>query len=202
MKQVKGGRIFNPDKHYDWMHSYGSPVTTVEFDTFIRIYFSTRGKVDSNGNFQSYIAFIDCDKHDPEKVLYIHDKPLLEMGLPGTFDEHGTMVADVIKHEGKYYMYYMGWQRSTAVPYIISTGLAMSDDGRNFTRVSDGPVIGLNRFSPFGVGNISILVEDGIFHMWYTRYAEWVPVGNSFRPTYDIRYATSTNGMDWNFGPL
>ncbi len=199
MEYIKRGQIFNATGNYDWMDTYANPVTCVEMEDRIRAYFTTRSKQDANGNFTSYVTFLDCDKQDPSKILYIHDKPLLEMGLPGTFDEHGTMVAAALIHEGKFYLYWMGWQRSTVVPYIISIGLATSDDGVNFTRVSDGPVIGLNRFSPFGIGNITIVIEDGIFHMWYTHYNQWIDTKIGFRPTYDIRYASSTNGMDWQF---
>jgi predicted GH43/DUF377 family glycosyl hydrolase len=200
MQYIKGGQIFNPHENYDWMNAYGSPVTAVEFDSFIRIYFSTRSKPTPAGILTSHIGFIDCDKNDPSKILYIHDKPLLEVGQPGTFDEHGTMVAEVVQHDGKYYMYYMGWQRSETVPYVIRTGLATSKDGTNFTKISEGPVIGLNRFVPFGVGNISIVVEDGMFHMWYTHYEAWLKTPNGYRPNYDIRYAVSKNGLDWEYG--
>jgi predicted GH43/DUF377 family glycosyl hydrolase len=105
-----------------------------------------------------------------------------------------------VKHEGKYLMYYMGWQRSDTVPYVIRTGLATSDDGANFTKISEGPVIGLNRFLPFGIGNMSIVIEDGVFHMWYTHYDAWIKTATGYRPTYDIRYAMSHNGLDWEYG--
>ena len=200
MEYIKGGQIFNPAGNYEWMDSYASPVTSVELEDRIRVYFSTRSKIDEKGFFTSYTGFIDVDKNEPSKVLYIHDKPLLEVGRPGTFDEHGIMVAEVVKHGDKFYMYYMGWQRSDTVPYVIRTGLALSDDGCSFTKVSEGPVIGLNRFIPFGVGNLSIVIEQGRFHMWYTHYKPWLNTPIGFRPTYDIRYAWSDNGLDWIFG--
>ena len=181
------------------MDSYANPMACVIMGSFIRVYFTTRTKKNEDGFFTTYITFLDCDIKDPSRILYIHDKPLLEMGLPGTFDEHGTMLATVAVREGKYYMYYMGWQRSTVVPYIISLGLATSDDGVNYTRISDGPVIGLNRFSPFGIGNVSIIIEEGIFQMWYTRYTPWIKTNVGYRPNYDLRFATSKNGIDWEY---
>lgn len=200
MEYIKLGQIFQPNGNHDWMHYYTAPVTSLEFDSFIRFYFSTRSKIDENGFFKTYITYMDCDKADPTKILYIHDRPLMDFGVPGTYDEHGMMVLDVKRHEGKYYMYYCGWQRSSTVPYLNRIGLAISEDGVNFSRVSDGPVMGLNRFAPFGYGNLSILIEDGQFHMWYTHYKPWLKTEKGFRPTYDIRYATSPNGMDWTFG--
>ena len=201
MEYIKGGLICQPDRNYDWMHYYASLGTSVEFDTFIRIFFTTRSKQDEHGYFKAYIGFVDCDKNDPSIVLRTGEQPVLQSGLAGTFDEHGTMVADVIEYDNKYYMYYMGWQRSGTVPYLIRLGLAISDDGEHFTKVSDGPVIGISRFLPFGIGNVSILIEDGEFHMWYTHYCPWIKTEqNGYRPNYDIRFAKSKNGLDWEFG--
>ena len=135
MDFIKKGHIFNANGEHKWMDSYANPMACVIMGSFIRVYFTTRTKKNEDGFFTTYITFLDCDIKDPSRILYIHDKPLLEMGLPGTFDEHGTMLATVAVREGKYYMYYMGWQRSTVVPYIISLGLATSDDGVNYTRI-------------------------------------------------------------------
>lgn len=200
MRCEKIGHIFKPENNYEWMHYYAAPVTAVVCGDFIRVYFTTRSLVDSYGNHKTHITFIDCDINDPGRVLNVHNAPLLQFGPPGSFDEHGTMVADVIVHAGQYYMYYMGWQRSATVPYINRLGLAVSNDGTNFTKVSEGPVIGINRFVPFGIGNVSVLVEEGVFHMWYTHYLPWIKTGAGYRPNYDIRYAFSANGLDWNFG--
>ena len=199
MNCVKMGAIFKPDGNYDWMHYYGCPLAAIEMESCIRVYFSTRSKLDEKGHFKTHITFLDCDKNNPGKVLYVHNKPLLDMGLPGTFDEHGTMIANVLFHNNQYYMYYIGWQRTDNAPYVNCIGLAISDDGENFKRVSDGPVMGCNRFVPYGIGNVYILIEDGVFHMWYTHYNAWLKSGKGFRPTYDIRYGSSANGLDWEF---
>jgi hypothetical protein len=196
----KLGRVFAPAGKSNWMHHYAAPVTSVDFGRFIRVYFSTRGEIDAHGNFCTRITFVDCDRDDPSRVLRTHTTPILQPGPPGTFDEHGTMVADVIAHDGKYYMYYMGWQRSAAVPYVNMLGLAVSDDGETFTKVSDGPVIGISRKLPFGIGNVSVLVEGGVFRMWYTHYRPWIAGPHGYRPNYDIRYASSANGLDWDVG--
>ncbi len=36
-------------------------------------------------------SFCDLDLNDLSNVLYIHDKPILELGDPGTFDQYGIM---------------------------------------------------------------------------------------------------------------
>lgn len=196
-KKIK--QIFSPNNTNEWMYHYASQVCPIEIDNIIRIYFTTRSKLDINNNYKTSITFLDCDKNDPSNILYIHNQPLLPLGNPGTFDEHGTMMSEILFHNNKYWLYYIGWQQSIVVPYITTLGLAISDDGINFKKVSEGPIVGLNRFSPFGVAKISILIENNEFNMWYTHYNNWANINNNYRPTYDIRFATSKNGLDWEF---
>jgi predicted GH43/DUF377 family glycosyl hydrolase len=207
MNWIKQNKIFSPNGELDWMYNYAAQVCSFEFDVFIRIYFTTRSKL-NDGNYETKITFLDCDKTNPSKIYYIHNKPLLSLGQPGTFDEHGTMMSDIVFFNKKYYLYYLGWQRNSTVPYITTLGLATSDDGVSFKKVSEGPIIGLNRFSPFGIAKTSILIENNVFKMWYTHYNSWHQnlILNEFhageieyRPTYDIRYAESKNGLDWDF---
>lgn len=206
MDWIKKGHVFSANKHYGWMYHYASQVSPIEFKDFIRVYFTTRSKLNDDGNFETSITFLDCDKEDPSKILYIHNKALLSFGQPGSFDEHGTMMSDILFHENKYWLYYLGWQRSCTVPYITTLGLARSDDGINFTKVSEGPILGISKSVPLGVAKTSIIVENNKYHMWYTHYTPWIkhtlsnqpPHENIiYRPNYDIRYATSLNGIDW-----
>ena len=199
MNWLKIGQIFSPKDNFNWMSNYAAQVCSIEFKDFIRIYFTTRSKLDTSGNYEAKITFLDCDKEDPNKIHYIHDKPLLSLGQPGTFDEHGIMMSEILFYQNKYWLYYLGWQRSSKVPYITTLGLALSNDGINFEKASEGPIVGLNRFSPFGVAKVSIIVEDNKFKMWYTHYNSWANIDGNYRPTYDIRYAESENGLDWIF---
>lgn len=198
MNWKKEGHIFSPTGESNWMYNYAAQVSPIEFNDFIRIYFTTRSKI-TNNNYETRITFLDCDKTDPSKILYIHDKPLLELGQPGTFDEHGTMMSDIVFFQNTYYLYYLGWQRSNTVPYITTLGLATSKDGINFKKISEGPVIGLNMFSPFGIAKTSILIENNEFNMWYTHYNSWAKINDEYRPTYDIRFAKSSDGINWIF---
>ena len=64
------------------------------------------------------------------------------------------MMCEIIKYQDKYWLYYLGWQRSSTVPYITTLGLALSDDGINFTKVSEGPIIGVSKDTPYGVAKV------------------------------------------------
>lgn len=175
-------------------NNFASQPTPIELKDCIRIFYTFR---DNDG--LSRISFIDVDKLDPKKILYKHNTPILELGSPGSFDEHGIMMGEIIYHQNQYWLYYIGWQRSSTVPYITTLGLALSNDCINFEKVSEGPIIGLNKNSPFGIAKISILIEDNEFNMWYTHYNKWVNIDNQYRPNYDIRFSKSKDGLHFEF---
>jgi predicted GH43/DUF377 family glycosyl hydrolase len=167
-----------------------------------RVFYSPRSQKDKNGNFISYVSFLDLDLNDPSKVLYVHDVPIVNLGKEGAFDEHGTMVAKPVKFGNKIYLYYMGWRRligESNIPYEVNLGLAISDNnGLTFRKVSENPIFSLDKIDPISIGNISIIHEDGIFKIWYTSYTRWCVEGLKPTPEYNIKYAESTDGFNWS----
>jgi hypothetical protein len=201
MMWIKKDLIFCAKGQFDWMSCYTTPVATIELKSKFRIYFSTRSKPDINGNFISNCSFIDVDKKNPNKVLYIHDKLIIETGGPGSFDEFGIMVAKPVIYNEKVYLYYMGWQRlcNQTAPYQVMLGLAISeDDGLTFKKISKGPIMGIDTIDPISIGNISVLIEDDVWKMWYTSYTRWEFGGIKPAPEYEIKYAESKDGIIWN----
>ncbi|MEO1059820.1 MAG: hypothetical protein AAFZ07_00275 [Actinomycetota bacterium] len=59
--------------------------------------------------------------------------PVLELGT--TWDTRFTYAPWVVHHDDRFHLFYTGWGRE------ISIGYAVSDDGRQFTRPSDEPVL-------------------------------------------------------------
>ena len=200
MKWIKKGIIFKANEHFTWMSCYTTPVAAIVLDTKIRVFFSTRSKADIKGNFISYVSFLDVDKNEPNKILYLHDKSLIKLGEPGTFDEFGTMVAKPVMRDKKIYLYYMGWQRLSGItaPYQVTIGLAISHDfGLTFSKVSNGPIIGIDYFDPISIGNVSVIIDEGLWKIWYTSYTKWKFGGKKPTPDYIIKYAESDNGIFW-----
>lgn len=200
MKWKKKGLIFAPNGEYEWMNSHICPLAAVALDDRIRVFFSTRTKQDNNGNYVSYPTYLDVDKKDPSKILYIHDKPILELGRLGTFDQFGIMVLKPLWVEDRLFLYYAGWQRLGCAesPYQINVGLAISEDGGNsFYKYSEGPILSLDAEDPIGVGNVFVVKKDDIYHMYYTSIIRW-EVGCQ-KPTilYHIKHAISKDGIQW-----
>src|SRR5919106_762545 len=125
MRWKKQGLIFKTENHYDWMISHASlPFADPTNDQRLRIYFSVR---DQKG--RSHPNFLEVDAKDPQKIIYIHDRPILPLGKLGTFDDNGIMASWLVKYNQKKYLYYIGWNPQVTVSYRLSIGLAISTDG-------------------------------------------------------------------------
>lgn len=168
--------------------------TPLDKGELIRIYFGVR----DNSNI-TRTTYIDVSKINPKKVAYVHDKPVLDIGVIGAFDDSGANVSCVLNVGNKIYMYFIGWNPSTTVHTRNSIGLAISDDGGDsFYRAFEGPVLDRNHFEPFYTGAVDVLYIDGMFHMWYTSGKAWKLINNKPEISYHIKYAYSDDGINWN----
>ncbi len=123
----------------------------------------------------------------------------LEFGSPGFFDWSGIMPTDIITlQNGVKYLYYIGWSRRHDVPYHNNLGLAISTDGGlNWKKFSDGPIFHTSYKEPGYIGTAGILIEENLWRMWYLSCREWITHNDRIEPIYDIKYAISSNGIDW-----
>ncbi len=180
---IKQGNIFS--KHHAQV-----PVVDV-YDSFFRIYYSTR--IDG----KSRPMFIDVDKDNPKNILTSPQKVVLNLGKPGSFDWAGIMPTDIITIDNVKYLYYIGWSLRQDVPYHNSLGLAISkDDGKTWKKYSKGPVFSTSYKEPGYIGTIDILKESTHLKGYYLSCQEWVK-DEVMEPLYDIKLATSKNGIDW-----
>lgn len=194
MKWKKLGLIFELSKHdIPWLQSHAMMPLALELNDKIRVYFTGR-HIDG----KSRISFFDLNKYNIEEVIYIHDKPLLEVGPIGTFDDCGTVGTFVLKHDEKVYLYYNGYNVRNTVPWSNSIGLAISNDGgMTFQKAFDGPILDRFKLDPYFCISPSIIKYDNFWHMWYTSGTGWINIEGRKEPVYDIKYASSKNGIDW-----
>lgn len=198
MKWIKKGHIFKPSGKFDWSYEYAQVPTPLELEDRLRIFYTTRPKP-QNGLYISHTSFIDVSKEEPSKILYIHDKPVLELGTLGQFDAYGIMPGSIIKSNNKIYMFYTGWSRRVDVPYSTSIGLAESTDcGVTFRKSFDGPVLSANSNDPYLVnGPFVIRLNSNKWVMWYASAYKWIVVDTKIDPIYKIKKAISTDGIRW-----
>src|SRR5215831_526086 len=112
MEWVKKGLIDNVVERILWAKSHAQVPTLLLKKDRVRVYFATRPQSDL-----TLTTFCDLDINDLSKVIYVNDKPILDLGEPGTFDQFGIMPSSIIEKDNIIYLYYSGWSRSVGVPY-------------------------------------------------------------------------------------
>jgi hypothetical protein len=187
------GRIFNPADH-DWAGSHAQVPTPLLYDDKVRVFYADRFK-----DGRSYTTYVDLDRGDLGRVIYHHKQPIIDFGAPGTFDDDGVMPSYALRHEGRVLLYYSGWNRGVTVPYRNSVGIAVSDDdGASFRRLYEGPVLERSPLEPYIAVTPSILIEDGLWRMWYISGVRWTLVDGKYEPVYVIKYCSSRDGVSWD----
>ena len=190
----KKGHIFTVNGQFEWMNSHAQVPTVLDLGETLRIFFSTRKTLT-----ESKIGWLDVEASNPSVIKYLHNSPVLDNGLPGCFDEHGTMPSSIIlTNKNDFYLFYSGWSQRITVPYSNLAGVAKSHDGKVFTRIGDGPVFSLNLTEPYSATSPFIFYENDKYYAFYCSGNGWHKVNDKFEHTYDIKLATSFDGVEWN----
>jgi hypothetical protein len=195
MKWTKKGLIFTTANQYDWMARHACvPVADKVSDGVLRIYFGPR---DRQGRTRT--GFFEVDADNPSHVLHIHDRPVLDLGELGAFDDSGAMPSCIVNHGGRKYLFYIGWNQGVTVAYRNAVGLAVSDDGGlTFQRVFEGPIVDRTRFEPYFCASPFAIVDGGRWRLWYASCTGFRRVDGRPEPVYQIKYAESPDGREWN----
>jgi hypothetical protein len=159
-----------------------------------RVFFSGR-----DAENRSHVAACSLDLDRLEVVNgSVTGEPLLSPGRPGTFDDSGCSVSCLVADGPYLRLYYTGWTRRGTVPFSLAVGLAVSDDGgASFHRHSEGPLLAQGPDEPFLCASPAILVESGVWRMWYVSGVGWEGGDGAWRPRYHIKYAESRDGVEW-----
>jgi predicted GH43/DUF377 family glycosyl hydrolase len=188
----KLGQIFCPNHNFEWMISHAAnPFPVIISESLLRIYFTAR---DSNN--RSCICFLDLDINDNFKIINLCNKPVVEPGSLGYFDDSGAAMGFYLEHEGYKYIYYLGWNLKVTVPWQNSIGLAIAKLGSDdFTKSSRAPILDRSNEDPFSISYPSVLIEDKVFKMWYGSNTTWGSDQNKMN--HIIKYAESPDGIHW-----
>lgn len=203
MKWKKLGQVFDPTKWNDgidrkWMKSHSQCTSTLVFDDFVRIYFSSRYDKDKNGQATSVTTFLDVEKTNLKKIIRVSAQPVMELGGIGSFDENAIYPTSVIRHNDKILLYYAGWSRCKTVPFNTSIGLAISENnGETFSRYAEGPVLSASPHEPFVISGPKIRKFNDKFFMYYLAGSRWMENNGSPEIIYKNRMATSEDGIHW-----
>jgi predicted GH43/DUF377 family glycosyl hydrolase len=194
MKWHKLGLLYTPDSSVWWSRNLYAfnPTASVAGD-LVRVYFASLDE-ENRGR----VGFVELDATDPRIILNVTREPVLELGSLGAFDDSGVNPSCVIDVAGREYLYYIGWQRSERVPYMLFSGLALREAGdQNFRRHSPVPVLDRAALEPYSRSALCVLAEDGRFRAWYWSCESWTSEGEWLHYNTVIRHAESANGIDW-----
>lgn len=182
----KVGKIFSVENISEWMWLYSALPTPEKIDDrIIRVYFSCRDKLN-----RSHIAYFDFDIKKL-RIKKISKKPVLSPGNPGYFDDMGCSVGCIVDN----YLYYLGWNTSTTVPFRNAIGLAVRK-GSRFEKLS-GPIIDRSPSDPFSLSYPYVMKREKKYLMFYGTNVSWYD-GTTKNMSYTIKLAISEDGINWN----
>jgi hypothetical protein len=190
----KLGRVYAPAGEHTWAQAHAFiPTSLVLDDERVRVYAAFR-----DGGQVGRVGFVDVDARDPTKVLRVSERPALDIGEPGTFDDSGVSPVSIVEHDGRLLLYYIGWQLGVKVRYALLMGLAESTDGgETFRRTSRVPVLERSDGELFVRSAGFVLKDAGGWRMWYVAGDRWVEVAGKQVPTYNVRHLASVEPARW-----
>ena len=184
---IKKGLIIKPQPHLWWMKSHAMLPTVDKLDDDdYRVYFSGRNK-----NGVSHIGYCNITIEGKRiKVLDYSAEPVFSPGERGCFDDNGVTPSCIIDEK----LYYIGWNSGTTT-YRMSLIMGLADKNE-FKRYSRAPLFEKTDREPFGILTAPFVIKkDSLYHMWYVSGEGWI---NKDLPKYNIKYATSADGYNWN----
>ncbi|MEE7448384.1 glucosyl hydrolase [Methylobacterium radiotolerans] len=190
----KLGVIYNTDGSRDWMHSHPYLPTAIQIDRdTIRLFLAFRD-TENVGR----LGFVDVAASDPRRVIRISERPSLDIGVPGAFDDNGVSPLSVVRDGNRLRMYYAGWQLTPRARYLLLTGLAFSDDnGETFTRHQLTPVLERSSEELLVRSGAAIIKDGDLWKAWYAAGSSIITADGKAVPTYYVAYAESADGITW-----
>lgn len=189
---AKGGLLFEPPPPLPWASSHAALPVVDTAAAEPTLYFSTRDDRGRSLVARATLAF------DPLRVVSFAPDPVLGLGALGAFDDSGVTTSCLVRDGSRLLLYYTGWTRGLTVPFTLFVGCAVSKDGgQTFARVSQAPLLERSAVDPFLTASPWVLVEDGLWRMWYVSCTGWSLVDREPKHRYHIRYAESDDGLRW-----
>ena len=189
---TKKGLLFAPQSNAGWLHSHAALPVVDRTDNGYRVYFSSR---DTHGRAQ--VGFFEAGPNF-DGVTRVSERPVISLGPLGAFDDSGVTTSWIVNHDNKKYQYYSGWSLGVSVPFYFFVGLAISEDGgETYQRVSPSPILERNEIDPYLTASPCVLIEGGIWRMWYVSGTGWEMKDQRPQHRYHIKYAESSDGIEW-----
>ena len=107
MKWKSLGLVWKPDRNCSWQHSHGGLPTPVNLGNGVTRVFIYCQSSDHVGR----IGYINVATENPIEVIGSSTEPVLDIGPPGAFDDHGVVPVSVVNApNGRLFLYYVGFE--------------------------------------------------------------------------------------------
>lgn len=188
----KKGLLFRPEIP-GFTHGSHPCIIHLEGDHFI-VAFTGRDADQKSHIFLSYAEVSNG-------IIELKGKPRMALapGAPGYFDCDGVISGCFVRHEGKYYLYFVGWQNLPEGLWLCDTGRAVLDiDNFSLKKEFSGPVLGRDKSNPlFAAATAFYITKDGLWQTWYNSGISWEKTSTGWNHKYGFHYASSKDGIDW-----
>ena len=195
MNWRKKGLLFKPEGQHWWLQTHAMlPTIYYLKENKYRIFISGRDE-----NNRSQIGYFDIMVQGDElSVVSISKEPVLQPGERGCFDDNGVTPSCIVNNGAQDFLYYIGWNSGTTTTRMslvagLSTGSASEG---TFKRFSRAPLLERTDLEPFTILTAPfVMKEKNCWHMWYVSCNGWK---SKDLPIYNIKYATSADGIVWD----
>lgn len=185
------GRILDGDAPAPWAVSHAALPVAIAGPDNLRVWFCAR-----DAQSRARIGSVSVDP-STWRTGVVSAVPALDLGPLGSFDDAGVTSSWVVRHSGREYHYYTGWTVGASVPFYFYVGLAIAEDGAPLRRVSAAPILERSDVDPYLTASPCVIVEGGVWRMWYVSGVRWTMEQGRPRHYYHIKYAESTDGIVW-----
>ena len=170
--RYSGNPVMSPGNYGDWDSESNNPGAVIKENGIYKMYYG-------GWSNQNSIWSIGLATSTDGKNWTKYSQPIL-LGTSGW--EYQLIPSSIVKFNGTYLLYYTG---RNLPEYKV--GLAVSNDGINFTRYPGNPVLtNDNTWENSGVLDANVILENGLLKMVYMNSS-----GTGFG------FATSSDGMNW-----
>ncbi|NNF60405.1 MAG: hypothetical protein HKN06_03635 [Gammaproteobacteria bacterium] len=195
-KWARLGRLIAPDQAIDWMTTHTGACAAAASTVPGRYDLYVSGRDKQNRSRIGRLT-LDLTGEDPT-ITEIRREPVLELGELGAFDDNGTSYPCVVESDNSRYLYYTGWTPSVTVPFQNHLGLARESSRDCFKRMSRAPILHRTNEDFSSIGSVLVLRIEDSWRMWYTAFCGWHELGGTARHRYEIKYASSSDGIAWH----
>lgn len=191
-KWKKLGLLFKPIGNQNSV-SHCQHATPIQLtNSSYRIFYGSR-----NFNNLTQVFYFDFDVAEL-KILAYSEKPVLNLGEMGFFDQHGIYPSSVLEREGNLFLYTIGFTQGAAPLYYTRVGLAKGTSLGELEKYSSAPILNVSDYDPCTVTGPFVMFDKGVYRMWYVSGYKWDKnADGDIQSHYHIKYAESQDGIDW-----